>query len=50
MHIGQEQEEKNLLSEGEDAFKSDDRTVSKVSSITQLHIPFPVISVVIREA
>ena len=50
MHIRQEQEEKNLLSEGEDAFKSDDRTVSKVSTITQLHIPFPVISVVIREA
>jgi hypothetical protein len=50
MHIGQEQEEKNLLSEGEDASKSDDRTVSKVSSITQLHIPFPAISVVIREA
>ena len=49
MHIEQEQEEKNPLS-GADASKSDDRTVSKVSSITQLLLPFPAICVAIREA
>ena len=48
MHIEQEQEEKNPLADDED--KSDDRTVSKVSSITQLLLPFSAISVAIREA
>ena len=51
MHIEQEQEERNPLSDdGEEVSKSEDRTISKVSSITQLLLPFSAISVAIREA
>jgi enhancer of mRNA-decapping protein 4 len=51
MHIEQEPEEKNPLSDdGEEPSKSEERTISKVSSITQLLLPFSAISVAIREA
>lgn len=49
MHI--EQEERHVASDDEDeSSKTEDRTVSKVSSITQLLLPFSAISVAIREA
>lgn len=50
MHI--EQEEKNVSVDGDDeAFKTEHHsTISKVSSITQLLLPFSAISVAIREA
>ncbi|XP_046460109.1 enhancer of mRNA-decapping protein 4-like isoform X4 [Daphnia pulex] len=51
MHIEQEPEERNPLSDdGEVPSKSEERTISKVSSITQLLLPFSAISVAIREA
>lgn len=52
MHIEQEQDEKHALSDDgvDDSLKTEAPTVSKVSSITQLLLPFSAISVAIREA
>ncbi|XP_059352148.1 enhancer of mRNA-decapping protein 4-like isoform X3 [Daphnia carinata] len=52
MHIEQEQDEKHTLFDdgGDESLKAEVPIVSKVSSITQLLLPFSAISVAIREA